>query len=241
MRQGSPIQASGCLPYAVDERSGQRQIYFLLGKEAQRYRYSAAHTWCDYGGGVTGRKNPFHVAVQELQEESFSALAGSFREASELVARRTVLSVVSNIGDRQPYLMLVFQTRVFDPGLPQEFRDRVDVAKRMSTGTATYQEGAWLRKAVPDAFQDNGRLRKHWLEKDDMAWFPIEALEASLHNGGFVSPTIKLRTEFYLTLKKYAVLSRVRHLVEIDENGAPRPTDANRGLCVRCPAPPGFV
>lgn len=207
------IQASGCLPFAVHNK----EIYFLLGKESCRYRYQASKTWCDFGGGITGRnKDPFSVAVQELQEESFSVLFKSYFQAKEMVYKNTVGSVMSDIGDRQPYMMFLVKVP-YDPNINKIFQRRIRVARLVKEQRATEADRLWLMKEVPEAFQRNGKLRRHWLEKEELCWFKIDELQEGVQNpfGMMLSHGhIRLRSEFFKTLKKYSVLDKIEKTLE---------------------------
>lgn len=56
-----------------------------------------------------------------------------------------------------------------------------------------------LRQKQPMGFQQNGRVRKHWLEKDEIAWFRLCDVGPTHANN------LVLRPEFASTLLKYKI------------------------------------
>lgn len=164
------------------------------------------------------------VAVQELVEETLGSL--SDRRLPDLeawVRRHTLMTVMSDIGHKVPYALFVVRFPIL-PEVPLIFEHRHRLAKRSrflfrhpSNNDATPgdlviappgfkefdmlmdRETRRLRETQPNGFQRNGRVRKHWMEKDMVKWFRLSDVQPT-HVAGF-----KLRPEFAETLEKYKI------------------------------------
>ena len=72
---------------------------------------------------------------------------------------------------------------------------------------AMEQETERLRRMHPNGFQQNGRVRRHWIEKDRLSWFRVEAIDPHAHFA--TTPQgepCALRPEFAETLRKFGIL-----------------------------------
>ena len=63
-----------------------------------------------------------------------------------------------------------------------------------------------LRALQPAGFQNDGRVRKHWMEKDLVSWFPLEHLSATHATPGHQHP---LRPEFGITLRQFEICEKI--------------------------------
>lgn len=204
-RRNSP-RAAGVLPFTV--LNGR--IYFLLGRESPRMNFAHSGTWCDFGGGVTGRRQGIVTAAQELQQETYGALLNRDVGAMVKYIRDNVyMCVESDIGNKIPYHMYV--VRIFplpdnDVATTFEWRLRVARKHRCSGNTCTSPERARLLRQQPESFQQNGKVRKCWLEKDELRWVSALDMETKSHH-------LRYRPEFINSIKKYDIINRLRILL----------------------------
>lgn len=222
----STAAAAGVLPVAIDDRTGE--LWVLLGKESRRQGFQSAHTWCDFGGSVNGATTDIRVAVQELMEETLGALTDLHPfQLEDWVHEHGIMKIMSDIGNKTPYAMYVVEFPLI-PEVPQIFAHRHRLAKRSrymfrttssspENGTESpptptapppgfkeydemlQRETDRLRMKQPMGFQQNGRVRKHWLEKDEIAWFRLCDIGPTHANN------LALRPEFASTLLKYKI------------------------------------
>jgi len=198
-----PPAAAGVLPFCLE----QGKLLFLLGREAPRQNFRGAGTWCDFGGGMHGKKNSVQVAAQELQEETIGSLIDDTGRLEMYIAENLKLFICSDAGRKTPYHMYVIQVPYSD--IPSIFRWRMRVARkyRNMDNSCRSSERVRLQSEQPGAFQVNGKVRKAWLEKDDIQWVDVN----NLHR-------FPLRWEFQETIQKHNVIANLRSLVVTNED-----------------------
>ena len=205
---GETPAAAGVLPFCTL----QGNIYFLLGREAYRRGFEQTGTWCDFGGGVSGKKKTsIQVAAQELQEETFgSIMDGPLCNIIQYIETNTYFCVSSDIGKKTPYHMYI--TRIPYCDIPDIFMLRYKTAKRYknSNNSCCDFERIKLKEIQPYGFQSNGKVRKSWLEKDDVRWVPLNHIE----NG-----RLNVRSEFLQSLKKYDIIEKLQDTLRTELNG----------------------
>lgn len=188
--------AAGVLPFAVHEGD----LYLLLGREAHRPGFHSGGLYADFGGGLTSKSHTsIECAAQELQEETFKSLMDVPLDAMVDFIRENVSMVVcSNYGKKAPYHLYCVRFPFFD--VESIFNDRITVARRCRLQGEDCADPARLRlKAlVPEAFQANGRVRKAYLEKSEVKWFSVRAVQR-----------LPMRDEFHRTLTAFKVLERL--------------------------------
>lgn len=226
---GAGAAAAGVLPVGVDEETGE--VWVLLGREARRQGFRSPLTWCDFGGSVCNARGDVGVAVQELVEETLGSL--SDRRLPELeawVRRHTVITVMSDIGHKVPYALFVVRFPILRE-VPLIFEHRYRLAKRSRfllpsppsgetlngpvvvvppPGFKEFdmlmeRETQRLRETQPNGFQRNGRVRKHWMEKDMVQWFRLRDVHSTHVADAEGTCSVKLRPEFAQTLEKYNI------------------------------------
>ena len=190
-----PPGAAGVLPFCV--QGGH--IFLLLGREAPRQNFQGAGTWCDFGGGVHGKKTSMQVATQELQEETFGSIMDDIHRLQAFVENNLRMFVCSNVGRKTPYHMYVVQVPYCD--IPSVFRWRLRVARKYRNCDNTCQsaERARLQREQPHGFQMNGKIRKAWLEKDDIQWVSVDKLHQ-----------FPLRWEFLDTIRRDNIVGNLK-------------------------------
>jgi hypothetical protein len=168
------------------------------------------------GGSPAGTRTLSPWPSRSSRRNPFSVLFKSYFQAKEMVYKNTVGSVMSDIGDRQPYMMFLVKVP-YDPNINTIFQRRIRVARLVKEQRAIEADRLWLMKEVPEAFQRNGKLRRHWLEKEELCWFKIDELREGVQNpfGMMLSHGhIRLRSEFFKTLKKYCVLDKIEKTIK---------------------------
>lgn len=191
--------AAGVLPFCVVEG----KVFLLLGRESYRNGFSANHTWCDFGGVTSNvqEKTSVHIAAQELQEESFgSIIEGPLTTVIEYIVHNTLVRVSSDLGSKTPYHMYVVQIPYCD--IPNIFMARHRVAKQYQNcdNTCMDKSRLMLKSTQPCGFRINGKVRKTWLEKDDMKWVSLQHVK-DMH--------LNFRKEFYQTLVRYHIIDQL--------------------------------
>tara|TARA_R110002072_G_scaffold1999_2_gene16806 strand:- start:808 stop:1569 length:762 start_codon:yes stop_codon:yes gene_type:complete len=193
-----PAAAAGVLPFCIVDG----KIFFLLGREAPRQNFSGAGTWCDFGGGMHGPRNSTEIATQELLEETIGSLIDDPGKLLAHIVDNLKLFVCSNVGKKVPYHMYIVQIPYAD--IPSVFRWRIRVARKcrnMDDSNGSH-ERQLLKQMQPAAFQVNGKVRKAWLEKDDVQWVSAEHLNR-----------FPLRWEFSATLVDHDIVRRLRKMI----------------------------
>lgn len=241
-------EAAGVLPFCVE---GNR-IHVLLGRESWRHNFprEAIGTWCDFGGSTGKRRRPIFTAAQELVEETIgSAVRDSpLGDTIDYIRENLYMQVLSTEGNKNPYAMFV--VRIPYCNVPQVFCHRLRVARRFknSDNSCDHPQREQLKRVQPYCFHPtSGRVRRHYLEKDNVQWFPIESVMAACHD-----QSIPLRPEFAKTLVRYNILHRLVDLLKQRKSIAtthPSDLDFTNGAFSGhkhrcrpvCPPPPGFA
>ena len=183
------------------------KVFVLVGRESWRPAYLASNTWCDFGGGIVGRKPPDCTARDELREETLGCvvLPSSWRRA-HTQGGRCVAKIVSDEGQLHPYWMYL----VLIPfgNIPRAFRTRREVAgtcsrrpRTVSSRRVDREQREALRQILPHAFKRSGILKDKFLEKDELRWIELNALRSWVLGTPPAQGQV-LRTEFRSALCK---------------------------------------
>jgi hypothetical protein len=177
------------------------------------------------------KKGNIGVAAQELMEETIGSLTDAGTDELERWVRtHMITSAMSNIGHKTPYALYAVEFP-FLPDVPLIFEHRHRLARRTRTSGVdssppSQQQGGQqgpppgfkefdfaferetrrLRALQPAGFQNDGRVRKHWMEKDLVSWFPLEHLSATHATPGHQHP---LRPEFGSTLRQFEICEKI--------------------------------
>ena len=159
-----PPRAVGVL---VSCKDGNLRKY-LLGKESFRPRFSASHTWCDFGGGVEGKDTPLAGAARELYEETIGMFASDLGETVSFIRNNTICIVRSFLGDRFPYDMFVLDVTPKAIGntalAMRTFRNR-----RLNMLHSVSESGDVRVLSKPQHHHEG--KNNCYLEKSELAWF----------------------------------------------------------------------
>lgn len=207
-------EAAGVLPFCVVGG----KVHILLGRESWRHNFprEAIGTWCDFGGSTGKRRRPIFTAAQELVEETIGSAVRDcpLGETIDYIRDNLYMQVLSSEGNKTPYAMFV--VRIPYCNVPQVFCHRHRVARRFknSDNSCLHPQRELLKRAQPYCFHPiSGRVRRHYLEKDNVQWFPIESIMSACDDN-----SIPLRPEFAKTLVRYNILNRLIQLLKHSDN-----------------------